>query len=108
VLPEPGGLFAWVHQPVGDADVDEAALHRHPRGKRKRRDHPADGLGQPQRLSKLMIVTEAGMAADQLDQIDRGNAQNRTGEAVIEAGDQRCEVTAEGDAVQPDLRVGLL
>ena len=30
VLPEPGDLVAWVHQPVGDAGVDEAALHLGP------------------------------------------------------------------------------
>ena len=54
------------------------------------------------------MAAEAGMAADQLDQIDGRNAQNRTGEAVVEAGDQRREETAEGDAVQPDHRVGLL
>src|SRR3954469_11581856 len=31
VLPELADLFAWVHQPVGDAGVDETALHRHAR-----------------------------------------------------------------------------
>ena len=48
------------------------------------------------------------MAADQLDQIDDRDAQNRTAEAVVQAGDQRREQTAEGDAVQPDRGVGLL
>ena len=50
----------------------------------------------------------AGVAVDQLDQIDGWDAENRTGETVVEAGDQRREVTAEGDAVQTDHRLGLL
>ena len=48
------------------------------------------------------------MAVDQLDQIDGWDAQNRAGQAVVEAGDQRREVTAEGDPVEPDHGVGLL
>jgi hypothetical protein len=36
----------------------------------------------------------AGMTVDQVDQIDGRDAQNRTGK-VVEAGDQRCEVTAQ-------------
>jgi hypothetical protein len=108
VLPEPGDLVAWVHQPVGDAGVEEAALHRYAGCQGQRRDNPADGLGQPQCLTGGIVAAEAGMAADQFDQIDGWDAQNRAGEAVVEAGDGRREEAAEGEAVQPDHGVGLL
>ena len=108
MLPEPGDLVAWVHQPVGNAGVDEAALHRHAGSECKWGDHPADGLGQFHRLTEGIVTAEVGVAVDQLDQIDGWDAQNRADQAVVEAGDQRREVTAEGDTVQPDHRVGLL
>ena len=93
---------------IGDAGVDEAALHRHAGSQCKWGDHPADGLGQPHRLTEGIVTAQAGVAVDQLDQVDGGDAQNRTGKTVVEAGDQRREETAEGDAVQPDHRIGLL
>jgi len=83
VLPEPGDLVAWVHQPVGDAGVDEAALHRHAGSQCKWGDHPADGLGRLIVLTEGIVTAEAGVAADQLDQIDGRDAQNRTGKAVV-------------------------
>ena len=97
VLPEPGDLFAGVHQPIGDAGVDEAALHRHTGSQGKRGDHPADGLGQPHRLTEGVVTAQTGVAVDQPDQVDGGDAENRTSETVVEAGDQRREVTAKGD-----------
>lgn len=35
MLPEPGHLFAWMHQPISNAGIDETATRGHQRSKRQ-------------------------------------------------------------------------
>ena len=108
VLPQADHLLAWMHEPVGDAGIDETAPHRHERSKRQRRHHPPDGFGQSHRETAGVVVTEAGMAAQQLNQVGHRYTEDRAGEPFFEAGDQRRDVTAERETVQPDQRLRLL
>jgi hypothetical protein len=50
----------------------------------------------------LANLRAAGVAPEQVDQIGDRDTENRTRQAILEAGDQGRDVTPEGDAVHAD------
>lgn len=79
-----------------------------PAGQCQRRDHPAEGFGRVHGVAQGGVAAETGVAADQVHQVDGRHTQDGAGEAIVEAGDQRRDQTAERDAVDPYRGVGLL
>ena len=86
VLPDARGVRARMHDLVSDPRVDKAALPRHTGNQRQWRQHPPDGLCKGQHAPARVVVSEAGVVSEHLNQVDHGDAENRAGEAVIQAG----------------------